>query len=152
MKTNILRRALSVFSITVLWAALFVSGVNARAAGSVVFQIPFDFVVAGKTLPAGKYIVVRSTLFSDEILSLRSLDKNEDAYVLTSTVLSNELLNDSKLVFNHYQGQYFLSEFWTSGADSGRKVMKSDKERALERQMAKNGAKVERVAIITQQK
>ena len=152
MKTNIMRRAFGFFSILVLLAALFVSGVNAKASDSVVFQIPFDFVVAGKTLPAGEYIVVRSTLASDEILSIRSLDKSGGAYVLTSTLRANEILNDSKLVFNRYGDQYFLSEFWVSGQDSGRKVIKSDRERAIKRGLAKAGAKVEQVAIAARHK
>lgn len=152
MRTNIMRRAIGFFSILVLLASLFVSSVNAKAPTSVVFQIPFDFVVAGKTLPAGKYIIVRSTLASDEILSIRSLDKTGGAYVLTSTLRSNDILNDSKLVFNRYQDQYFLSEFWISGQDSGRKVIKSDKERAVEHSLAKAGTKAERVAIAAKQK
>jgi len=152
MKTNIMRRAFGFFSILVLFASLFVSSVNAKASDSVVFQIPFDFVVAGKTLPAGEYIVVRSTLASDEILSIRSLDKSGGAYVLTSTLRANEILNDSKLVFNRYEDQYFLSEFWVSGQDSGRKVIKSDRERALRRGLAKAGAKVEQVAIAARHK
>lgn len=152
MKTNIMRRAFGFFSILVLFASLFVSSVNAKASSSVVFQIPFDFVVAGKTLPAGEYIVVRSTLASDEILSIRSLDKSGGAYVLTSTLRANEILNDSKLVFNRYGDQYFLSEFWVSGQDSGRKVIKSDRERAIKRGLAKAGAKVEQVAIAARHK
>ena len=152
MTTNILRRAFGIFSILVLLASLFVSSVNAKAPGSVVFQIPFDFVVAGKTLPAGEYIIVRSTLASDEILSIRSLDKSRGVYVLTSTLRASNILNDSKLVFNRYQDQYFLSEFWISGQDSGRMVIKSERERALAREVAKAGTKVERVAIATRQK
>ena len=152
MKTNIMRRAFGFFSILVLFASLFVSSVNDKASDSVVFQIPFDFVVAGKTLPAGEYIVVRSTLASDEILSIRSLDKSGGAYVLTSTLRANEILNDSKLVFNRYGDQYFLSEFWTSGEASGRKLIESAQERALGREVAKNGMMSERVAIAITQK
>src|SRR3954463_12530021 len=130
MKANILRRALGIISILVLFAAL-VANQSARAASSstVVFNVPFDFVAAGKTLPAGEYIVVRSTLSSNDILSLKRIDNNEGVYVLTSTVRANEIQNDAKLVFNHYGDQYFLSEFWTSGEESGRKVIKSEKEK-----------------------
>jgi hypothetical protein len=150
MKTNILRRALGIFSVLVLFSALFVMGASAGARGSAVFQIPFDFVVAGKTLPAGKYIVTRSTLASDEIVSLRGVDKNGGAYALTMTVRANKIQDDTKLVFNRYQDQYFLSEFWTSGQDSGRQVIKTNKELALARATEKAGAKVMQVAIATQ--
>jgi hypothetical protein len=119
---------------------------------SVVVQIPFDFIVAGKTLPAGQYLVERSTLSSAEGLSLRSADKDAGVFVLTATVQSNWRQNGSKLVFNRYHDQYFLSEFWTSGESSGRALIKSDKERSLAREIAKNGDKPERIAIAISQK
>jgi hypothetical protein len=152
MKANILRRAAGFFSILILLAA-FVADFRAHAAPSstTVFNVPFDFVVAGKTLPAGSYLVVRSTLYSKDILSLRRLDDNEGVYVLTLTVESNEAQKDSKLVFNHYQDQYFLSEFWTSGETTGRKVLKSEKEKSLARAVEKGGTKTERVAVFSRQ-
>ena len=152
MKANILRRAFGIFSTLVLLTALAVSSASAAANATVVFNVPFDFVVGGKTLPAGEYLVVRSTLSSNDILSLRRIDNNEGVYVLTSTVLSNAAQKDSKLVFNHYEGQYFLSEFWNSGEDSGRQVVKSEKERAVARGAEKAGAKAERVAVVSKQK
>ena len=152
MKANILRRALSIFSTLVLFAALIAPSVSAKASGTVVFHVPFDFVVAGKTLPAGEYIVMRSTLSSEDILSLRRLDQNGGIFVMTSTVRSNDAQKDSKLIFTHYENQYFLAEFWNSGETSGRKLMKSEKERALARDAEKTGAKGERVAIISEQK
>ena len=153
MKANILRRALGVFSTLVLCAAFVAnSSVHARTSSTAVFNVPFDFVVAGKTLPAGEYMVVRSTLYSNDILSLRRTDNNEGVYILTQTVRANKIQNDSKLVFNQYEGQYFLSEFWNSGEESGRKVIKSEKERALARDAEKTGAKAERVAVVNRQK
>jgi hypothetical protein len=153
MKANILRRAAGIFSILVLLAA-FAANFSAHAAssGTTVFNVPFDFVVAGKTLPAGSYLVVRSTLYSKDILSLRRLDDNEGVFVLTLTVESSKAQQDSKLVFNHYQDQYFLSEFWTSGETSGRKMLKSEKEKSLARAVEKAGAQTERVAILSRQK
>src|SRR5205085_10606499 len=117
-----------------------IQSAQAAANGTTVFNVPFDFVVAGKTLPAGSYLVVRSTLSSKDILSLRRLDDNEGVFVLTLTVESSEAQQDSKLVFNHYQDQYFLSEFWTSGETTGRKMLKSEKEKSLARALEKAGA------------
>lgn len=153
MKANILRRALGVFSTLVLCVAFVAnSSVHARSSSTTVFHVPFDFVVAGKTLPAGEYMVIRSTLYSNDILSLRRVDNNEGVYVLTSTVQSSEAQKDAKLVFNNYEGQYFLSEFWNSGEESGRKVIKSEKEKSLARDAQKTGAKAERVAVVSKQK
>jgi hypothetical protein len=153
MRVQISRRTLSIFSILVLFVAGACPGwAAANAAPSTSFRIPFDFVIAGKTLPAGEYVVERSTLFSATGLSIRSVDKNAGVYVLTAAVESNERPDDSKLVFNRYGDRYFLSEFWTSGQTSGRKVTKSGEERGLEREAARGAAQPERVAVVTSQK
>lgn len=152
MRTSISRRILSIFTALVLLATLVAASASARTSRSLVVQIPFDFHIAGKTLPAGTYVVERSTLASAEGLSLRSVDKNQGAFVLTSTVQSNWRQSESRLVFNRYKDQYFLSQFWTSGEASGRALIKSDRERTVEREIARAGAKAERIAIIATQK
>lgn len=153
MQTNISRRAFSIFTLLVMLAALAVgSAYAARARGTVVVQIPFDFTVAGRTLHAGSYLVERSTQASAEGLSLRNINDNKGVFVLTSTVQSNSRQSESRLVFNRYEGQYFLAEFWTSGEASGRALVKSDKERSLQNEMAKSGAKPDRIALVIPQK
>lgn len=152
MQTNISRRRLSIFTILVLFAALAASSAYARIFRSTVVQIPFDFIVAGKTLPAGEYLVERSTLNSADGLRLISTDKNAGVFVLTTTVQSNWRQSGSKLVFNRYQDQYFLAEFWTSGEATGRALIKSERERTLQREIAKNGDKPERIAVAMPQK
>lgn len=152
MNTNISRRRLSIFTVLVLLAALVSSSAYAAASRSTVVQIPFDFIVAGKTFPAGAYLVERSTQASSEGLSLRSVDKNKGVFVLTATVQANSRQSQSHLVFNRYNEQYFLSEYWTSGEATGRALIKSDKERAAEREIATSGAKPERVSITLAQK
>jgi hypothetical protein len=152
MRNNISRNVLGIFTALVLFAALVTVSASARTSRTVVVQIPFDFHIAGKTLPAGQYLVERSTQASADGLSLRSLDKNVGVFVLTSAVQSNERQSDSRLVFNRYQDTYFLSQFWTSGEAAGRALIKSDKERTAERELTKSGAKPERIAIVITQK
>ncbi|HEY0378202.1 MAG TPA: hypothetical protein VGC87_14885 [Pyrinomonadaceae bacterium] len=152
MRVQISRRALSIFSILVLFVAGTCRGAAARPAPGVGFRIPFDFVIAGKTLPAGEYVVERSTLFSATGLSIRSVDQDAGVYFLTAAVESSERPEHSKLVFNRYEGRYFLSEFWTAGQASGRKLIKSGEERALAREAARGAAQAVRVAVITSQK
>jgi hypothetical protein len=153
MNTSISRYALSIFSILILFAALVVtSGMAATRSRSVTVQIPFDFTVAGKSLPAGRYLVERSTLSSAEGISLRSVDKQSGVFVLTSTVRSEWRQKESRLVFNRYHDQYFLSEVWTSGEATGRELIKSAKERALAEEVAKAGAKPERIALTVPQR
>jgi hypothetical protein len=152
MRNNISRSILGIFAALVLLAALIAQGVEARTSSNLIVQIPFDFQVAGKTLPAGRYLIERSTLSSAEGLSLRNTDQKHGAFVLTSTVQSRLRQSDSRLVFNRYKDQYFLTQFWTSGEASGRELIKSNRELNIERELAKAGDKPERVSIAIMRK
>ncbi|MBD0369233.1 MAG: hypothetical protein ICV60_00150 [Pyrinomonadaceae bacterium] len=152
MRANISRNILSILTALVLFAALVVQSAAARASSSVVVQIPFDFQVAGKVLPAGRYLVERSTTSSNEGLSLRNVDQKYGAFVLTATVQSKLRQSDSRLVFNRYKDQYFLSQFWIAGEATGRELIKTDRERTVERELAKAGSAPERVSLAIVQK
>ncbi|HEX8745792.1 MAG TPA: hypothetical protein VF717_01245 [Pyrinomonadaceae bacterium] len=152
MRNNIPRSLLSIFAALLLLAALVAQSALARTSTSLVVQIPFDFQVAGRTLPAGRYVIERSTLFSAEGLSLRNTDKKHGAFVLTSTVQSNIRQSGSRLVFTRYKDQYFLSQFWTAGEASGRELVKSDRELNVEREIARAGTAPERVSVAAVQK
>lgn len=152
MRTNISRSILSIFTALVLLAALVATSASARTSRSLVVNIPFDFTVAGKLLPAGQYQLERSTQASTEGLSLRNVDGNAGVFVLTSTLQSNERQSQSRLVFKRYKDQYFLSQFWTSGEASGRELIKSDRELNAERELARAGDAPERVSVAVVQK
>jgi hypothetical protein len=152
MRRVISRNLLSIFAALVLFAALVGVSASARTAQSLVVNIPFNFTVAGKSLPAGQYIVERSTQSSADGLSLRNVDSGAGAFVLTSTVQSNWRQDASRLVFTRYNEQYFLSQYWTVGESSGRALIKSERERSLEGELAKTGAKPAKVTITIAQK
>lgn len=152
MRNNISRNILSIFAALVLLAALVAVSVEARTSSSLMVQIPFDFQVGGKSLPAGLYVIERSTLSSAEGLSLRNTDNKHSVYVLTSTVQSGSRQRGSRLVFNRYKEQYFLSQFWTSGEQSGRELIKTNKELSAERELSKAGDAPERVSVAVMRK
>ena len=64
---------------------------------------------------------------------------------------------DTRLVFHRYGELYFLSEVWTLGDSSGRQLLKSRQEHALDKQRAHPSKKEEaqagcdRVEIIATQ-
>lgn len=152
MRNNISRSISSIFAALVLLAAIVAVSVEARTSSSLVVQIPFDFEVAGKGLPAGLYVIERSTLSSAEGLSLRNTNNKHGVYVLTSTVQAGSRQRGSRLVFNRYKEQYFLSQLWTSGEQSGRELIKTDKELSVERELAKTGGAMEQVSIAVMRK
>jgi hypothetical protein len=91
-------------------------------------DIPFPFVVADHTLPAGRYEV--SNLGDQTIRIVNS--HQQGAFVLTSKMSGRAPENSGKLVFYRNQGSYFLAQVWGAGSASGRAVYKSPTEKELE--------------------
>jgi hypothetical protein len=111
------------------YAALLLaaSACIAQTRGDVVAVIPFPFVVAGHTLPAGRYIV--SPLKENTLRIHQSMGPG--MLVSMNAVLRSESDNSSKLVFRRYEGTYFLSQVWITGNDRGREVPRSRAEREM---------------------
>jgi len=103
-------------------------------------NIPFDFSVSGKKLPAGKYWVSRAQQSSgDTIVQIRSTDGHSNIIRLTIPVVSLDPTKNSLLVFHRYGEEYFLSEIWPVGGLTGRELPKSRAERDLERKTQDSG-------------
>jgi hypothetical protein len=91
--------------------------------------IPFDFHVGRDILPAGKYDV-------KEIVgsAIRLLSVNGDGAAATVTIpIWNADGRASKLVFNRYGNDYFLSEIHWRGTSTARSLVKSPIELELAR-------------------
>ena len=102
-------------------------------------NIPFDFSVSGKKLPAGKYWVSRAQLGNgDAVVQIRSTDGHQNITRLTIPVITANPMNDGSLVFHRYGEEYFLSEIWPAGGSTGRVLPKSRTERELERKAQDN--------------
>ena len=128
--------------LTVILAIAFATAVvsaQAQSAKTVVSNIPFEFIVADKTLPAGEYQVNRSL---GNALTIRT--SNPDAAVsrLTNEIEPNKDRR-ARLVFHRYGDRYFLAEVWTGSGDVGRQLLKSRQERAIEREMSSLASKTE---------
>jgi hypothetical protein len=104
-------------------------------------DIPFDFIVADKTLPSGKYTVTAAT--SSGVL-IRSRDGKSSAIRLSNVVPDQSKKRMAKMVFHRYGQQYFLAEVW-SGDDYGHKLMQCKKERILRYELASNASKSDSV-------
>jgi hypothetical protein len=99
-------------------------------------EIPFDFSIRDKTLPAGIYRVER--IFYD-VLIIRSEDSQEVSVSLTMPVRAKEIPETGQLLFHRYGESYFLFQIWEPGSNDGRQFSKSRTERSIERDMARNG-------------
>lgn len=102
-------------------------------------NIPFDFSVADKKLPAGKYWVSRAQQSQgDMIVQIRSTEGNANVLRLTIPVNTLHPMSSASLIFNRYGNEYFLSKVWPKGGSVGRELPKSHAERELERKARDN--------------
>ena len=114
--------------LTVIFASAAVS-TRAQSAYSVRANVPFDFVVGNKTIPAGRITAHGvSGAMQGSLLGARESDQG-------------------KLVFHKYGNRYFLAQICIPGLQAW-EVMKSKEERSLERdtRLVKN-SKPEQVIV-----
>ena len=101
----------------ILIALIGAAGLAMTAKGQVVDQIvvniPYEFVVAGKTLPAGTYRVNRVPNSSERALLLSSFENRAGAIVLATDVESIPA-DKAQVSFEQVEGQYFLSRIETA--------------------------------------
>lgn len=147
MKKQVLKAATMFVGIIALAfaSALAASAQNPR---NMVVNVPFDFNVKGKTLPAGEYIITRVSAANENGLVIQRRDGEANAMTLTIPVQYRENQEESRLIFNRYGERYFLSQVWTAGDNIGRKLRMTKQERSLERELAKRNAKPELVAVV----
>src|SRR5260370_24529544 len=91
---------------------MLVSGVMAAQSltnSHVVAQVPFDFMVNNKYIPAGE-CVIRAADKEGEVLAIRNFDARKSALAGASHAETKEAADSTLLVFKRYGGQYFLSE------------------------------------------
>ena len=95
-------------------------------------NVPFQFTVAGKVLPAGAYGIKNGT--DGTVVAIQGLDTGAAAVVLTyRSADSNRDRGVATLTFNRYGDTYFLSEVWNGFTASGRAVPSGRTERELSR-------------------
>jgi hypothetical protein len=91
------------------------SGVAAKAQvfDQVVAKIPYEFVVDGKTFPAGSYRVERVSTSDDRELLIRNVDTSESA-LIAPTVVESKPSNHSTISFEHLGNELLLSQIETA--------------------------------------
>src|ERR1051325_4337307 len=127
------RHLFTTMAIAMFVATIAVTSARAQNAPSVSVSIPFDFEVAGKTLKAGDYQV--RTEGSRSSLKIENRDTLNTMFVMISPLQRAGIQDQSKLVFNRYGSQYFLSQVWIAGRSSGEEVRQSSTERGIRREL-----------------
>ena len=138
-----------------LWLPLILMAVIGSAALTTKAQstfgvranVPFDFNVGDKTIPAGK-IIAREMSASSGALAISNLDKRQHAIRIAHGVASANQNGAAKLVFRKYGNRYYLTQVWIPGYNA-MEFQKSKTERALEREtMVSKNSTTELVTIM----
>ena len=115
-------------------ATLLASGAWAQLTHPITADVPFDFTVGKSTFNAGKYQVQTSM---PGVLRVTSTDGKSSAMLIISPKRQAKTEQETKLVFNRYGTQYFLSEVWSAGTDTGIELRKSPAEREMAKRLVK---------------
>jgi hypothetical protein len=146
------KQVLKIFSMLSLAVTLAVAAVYANPVRPLKANIPFDFSVENKTLPAGVYTVESMT--TPSLLLIRRNDGRQGALIKTQGVQARREQDQTRLVFRRYGDHYFLAQVWTAGDSNGRELWKSRTERELiksrSNDLAKNAVEPEVVCIVAQ--
>jgi hypothetical protein len=98
--------------IALIGVASFGTAVKAQVLDQIEVNIPYEFVVAGKTHPAGTYRVKRVNVTDPGFLILSSLETRGTA-VFHAIGVENRHGDKNKVSFLHVGDQHFLSKIET---------------------------------------
>lgn len=122
------RQAVVILTTLSLFVMLAATSVRAQSDVHFKVNIPFEFSVGRKVLPAGEYTVKH---LAQTAMAIQSVGGRASEIFLTLDARAGSARNESSMVFNRYGDQYFLSTIWTTGNDTGRQLVESRAEREL---------------------
>ncbi len=92
-------------------------------------NIPFDFRMGEKVMPAGQYLIHNSP---DGVLAVRQQDGGHAAAMLLTLPASRKTTPaKGALEFNRYGDTYFLSKIWAPDSREGRALFKTTREKEI---------------------
>jgi len=129
-----------------LAGAILLIGITAASAqvdpqSKITTNVPFSFVVDGKTYPAGTYSFGRlDTNGGDSSQLVMYGPKDLQAILNTTPTIAATEAKDTHLVFEKVAGQYFLTQIWGQGDAQGAKLITSDEQKKAIAEAAGSGA------------
>ena len=92
--------------------------------------VPFKFIAAGTTLPAGDY-EIQSFGTEEKLLSVHNRNTSAGILIFSSPCESLKASSNTELVFHRYGDRYFLSELWVVGQMSGHQIPPASREKEM---------------------
>jgi len=131
----------ALYRIAAVSLILLVGALSGRAqsrTGELTVNIPFDFNVGEKTLPAGNYVISRNFEMPN-LLIIQRADRSVVAPVYTSPLETTRQQMETSLTFNEYRGQRFLSRVQSRSGGFSHELIKAQTERKLARTVETRG-------------
>jgi hypothetical protein len=98
------------------------ASVNAQSSHRFKVDVPFQFVLNGQTLTAGKYVIERTDPAKPNIVTLKRADGGVARMIITQRVERHNPSTESSLIFIQHQGKHYLFQVWNVGAMNGSQV------------------------------
>src|SRR4030095_3754896 len=115
-----------------IFSAAIIFGVAALLVGIPVFaqvpgaelhaNVPFDFIVRGKTFPAGRYDIRRINDQTDGLIIENARDRREHTMFETEPIGGTRSPQHGELIFHRYNSTYFLAQIWSGEDYDGRQL------------------------------
>lgn len=122
----------------VVTLVVMLSGMGAAQLDSrskIAVQVPFEFVVANKVVPAGEW-VVQIAIEEGNVLDIRNAHTNAGVFSTSSRTEAKQPASHYALVFKRYGDRYFLSGISLQGSRVGYRLRESKAEAELRAQNA----------------
>lgn len=144
------KQAYTMIAALLLTGLVAISSAKAQSlsSGKLVANIPFEFSVGNKAMPAGQYTVRSIAPASQNVVLLIQGKRNKaSAMIQTTTIESRRLQESAKLVFHRYGDRYFFVQAWMQGDSNGLEAPRPRAERAMPDSLAGNAPKTETIAL-----
>ena len=122
-------RSLITVLLTIFLLGFVATPVDAQSTHRFEVDVPFQFVLAGRMLPPGKYSVERADTAKPNILKLKNLDNGIIQSILCQRVESETPTITPFLLFTQSEGRFYLSEIWDTATLNGNRVPAEHKAR-----------------------
>ncbi len=149
---NMKKQAMRIFAVLSFLFTLTVGSAYAQIASPAKANIPFDFHVGKKVLPAGEYKVGKPHN-QQSTVAVYGMKGQGSAVSLAGSIQTGKAPQTTKLVFRRYGDQYFLAQIFFVGNTTGVEMSRTKAERKVskeyrDRNLANQNVEPELVTVV----
>ncbi|MFY9609688.1 MAG: hypothetical protein WAU45_13860 [Blastocatellia bacterium] len=109
------------------------TSVQAQSDRLIAANVPFNFKIKDRALPAGEYVFALVKLAGSDAIKIQSADGHITAFIPTRSATARQNPIEARLVFNRYEDQYFLAQVFGLEENALQKLSPSRAEKELAR-------------------